>query len=63
MMQSIPLTTRLNQNILQYQVRVPVSQAGFNLVREEAGAQLYTKDNKHLTSYKSKHLCEGECCK
>ena len=39
--------------------RVAVSHTSLKLVREEAGSQLYNKDNKCSTSHGSKHLCKG----
>ena len=41
--------------------RVGVFQASISmgLVWEEAGAQLFTKDNKHSTPQGTKCLCEG----
>ena len=43
--------------------RVAVFRASLKLVRKEAGAQLSNKDNKCLTSYCTKCLHEGVCCK
>ena len=43
--------------------RVAVLQVSLKVVREEAGAQLSNKDNKHSTSQGSKCLQEGGCCK
>ena len=41
---------------------VAVFQASLKVVRQEAGAQLFNIDNKHLRSQGSKHLWEGGCC-
>ena len=43
--------------------RVAVFQASLNAVREDVGAQLSKKDNKHSTSQGSNHLQEGGFCK
>ena len=43
--------------------RVAVFQASLKVVREEVGAQLSNKENKHSTSQGSKHLWEGGHCK
>ena len=39
--------------------KVAIFQASLKLVREEAGVQLSNKDNKYLTSQRSKHLQES----
>ena len=39
--------------------RVVIYKASLKLVRGEAGVQLSSKDNKHLTSHRSKCLHEG----
>ena len=55
---------KLNQNnALQKQVlkRVAVFQASLKVVREEAGSQLFNKDNKHATSQGANCLQEGHC--
>ena len=43
--------------------RVAVFQANLKVVREDAGAQLSKRDNKHSTSQGSNRLREGGCCK
>ena len=43
--------------------RVTVFQASLKVVREEAGAQLFNKDNKHSASQGSKCLQDGGCYK